>query len=297
MTPRMPAFTLIELIIVMSIIALLILIFIPQIPAIMSWYRVHLSHVVMTQLEFGVEEYRRVYGSYPDDLVYWNSTRMMAEGYGETSHFHTQGYESLCLALQGPDGTGWGPTEDFPGVKEFGPIPESPGYVGTTSINPQWSPGALGKKDEFGMIIRTRFEDAFGTPILYYRARIDSRYPDVNDERFVLHNRYVFLVNKEMWWFQRGADELAYGRDCVFEDKKPWARRHFTVRLTRSRDGKGNRYPYNPTTYILWLAGADQRFGYWVWSDQHRGFVADTDPENTSDGRVGVCDDLLNCGG
>jgi len=290
-------FTLIELIIVMSIIALLILIFIPQVPAIMSWYRVHLSRVIMKELEFGVEEYKRVYSAYPDDLVYWESRKMRAEGYGETQHGHTQGYESLCLALQGPDGTGWGPTEKLPGLKEFGPIPESPSFIGTTSINPQWHPSALGKKDEWGMITRTRFEDAFGNTVLYYSVRLDSRYADINEDRFVLHNRYCFLSNKESWWFQRGADELAYGRDCVFEDKKPWARKHFSVRLTQSKDSKGNRYPYNPRSYILWTAGADQRFGYWVWSDEHRGFIADEDPESSSDGRVGVCDDLLNCGG
>jgi len=290
-------FTLIELIIVMSIIALLILIFIPQIPAIMTWYRVHLSHVIMAQLEFGIQEYKRVYGDYPHDLLYWNHKTMRADGYSDNAYLQTQGYEGLYLVLQGPDGAGWGPTDEFPNIKEFGPIPESPGFVGTTSVDTRYVPGAMGKEDEFGMITRPQFEDPFGRPVLYYTPRIDSRYPDINEDRHITNIRYWFLCNQQAWHFQRGADEVDYGRDCVFEDKKPWARKHWTVRLTRSKDSQGNRYPHNPTSYILWLAGGDQRFGYWLWSDAHRGFIADTDPEDASDGRVGVCDDLLNCGG
>ena len=285
-------FTLIELIIVMSIIALLILIFVPQVPAIVSWYRVHLSRVIMKQLEFGVEEYKRTYGEYPLDLYRMHADhKRLLNGLTDTGgwtdpgacHYgNAPGYYSLCLILQGPDGNGWGPTEDFPAVKEFGPIPESPGFV---------------KRDL--RYERTYFEDPFGRPILYYLARMDSKYPDISVDKshFVLSTRYIYLINDNAWEHggtagaQRGADELAYGTGIMVSDV---ARMHWEIRLTRSKDASGYRYPHNPKSYVIWMAGADERFGYWVWSDEHGGVICDPKPEDSSDGRVGVCDDLTN---
>ena len=71
---------------------------------------------------------------------------------------------------------------------------------------------------------------------------------------------------------------------------------HWMARLTHSKSPGGFRYPYNPKTYLIWMAGADERFGYWSWSQEHSGFVCDVRPEDTADG-VGICDDLTNFGG
>jgi len=270
---RRRAFTLIELVIVMAIIAMLILIFVPQIPAIMSWYRVHMSRVIMTQLEFGVAEYNRVYGDYPHESVTWSSS----DGLAEIEYWKATGYHSLYLMLQGPDGNGWGPTADKPAIKEFGPIPESPGFVGR-----HLSSGEA-----------PRFEDPFGQPILYYKAHLDSRYPDINSSPYCTQWRYNWGTNRNAWYACRGANELAYGTEYVFDDAKPYALMHWRVRLTQSKVGD-TRYPYNPTSYIIWMVGGDQRYGYWIWSDEYHGFIADQDPEDASDGRVGVCDDVTS---
>jgi len=285
MTRAREGFTLIELIIVMSIIALLILIFVPQVPAIVRWHRVHLSKVVMTQLEFGLDEYKRVYGEYPHDLVvmHANGKRMLNSitDSGQCTYLSTQGYYGLYLTLQGPDGTGWGPTADFPGVKEFGPVPESPGFV------------SRDLKYE-----RPFFEDPFGRPILYYSARMDSHFPYLNSGQASWKHRYDYTVNHTQWRYgagasnlQRGVDEATGGKAVMDGEAAPL---HWMVRLTRSKDNYGYRYPHNPRSYLIWMAGADERFGYWLWSDKPRGFVADPDPENAADGRVGVCDDLTN---
>jgi len=287
MAGKSKGFTLIELIIVMSIIALLILIFVPQVPAIVRWYRVHLSRVIMNQLAFGVEEYKRTYGEYPQDLI-----RMHADGKRmlnwvtdtgtwtdpNACHYgNTQGSYSLYLILQGWDGNGLGPTEDFPAVKEFGPIPESPGFVGHSL-----SSG------------RPFFEDPFGRPIMYYSARMDSQYPTINQGN-VWRHRYMELSSQGAWkdaMKQRGADEQSFGTSNYFM-YKGW-RRHWEIKLTKSKDASGHRYPYNEKSYVLWMAGADERFGYWVWSDEHSGYIADPGPEDNSDGFVGICDDLTN---
>jgi len=272
----------------------LILIFVPQIPAIMSWYRVHMSRVIMTQLEFGVEEYRRVYGELPLDLYRMHADRKrLLNGLTDTGswtdpgacHYgNAPGYLSLCLILQGPDGNGWGPTEDFPDMKEFGPIPESPGYAVRDTRYENWR----------------YFECPFGRPILYYMARMDSTYADITLEKHPqdeLRMRYIYLINQDPWEYgstggdQRGADELPTGAGIM----NSWVgKMHWSTRLTRSKDAAGYRYPYNPTSYLLWMAGADARFGYWVWSDQYHGFIVDPKPEDASDGRVGVCDDVTN---
>ena len=262
---------------VMLVIGVLIAVFVSQIPAILNWYRVHLSNVYMQQLAFGIDEYHRVYGDYPPETVNWNSTASRLE---EGTYLSSQGFWSLPLMLLGPDGAGWGPTADRPGIKEFGPIPNSPGF--------------LAKDVRYE---RPQFEDPFGRPILYYRAHTDSQYPDINREHFVLSTRYVYLINFKAWEGQRGADELAYGSDIVFQ--RGAAQHHWERRLTRSTDSAGNHTPYNDKTYVLWLAGSDERFGYWSWSDEHGGFVADPDPEDggATDGIIGVCDDRLNTGG
>jgi len=274
MRRKAKAFTLVELLIVMMIVALLILIFIPQIAAITNWYKVHLSTMIMQQLQYGVEEYKRVYGEYPHDTIWWNAKTGRLEGHGENS-YSAEGYESLYLALQGPDGAGWGPTADEPGIKEFGPVPESPGFVAK----------------ELAYRQLPRFQDPFRNPILYYSARLDSQYPHVTESYGVWKIRYIWYTNDRAWEGQRGADEKAYGYGGNIMYK--WGRKHWAARLTKSRVGDV-RYPYNEKSYVLWLAGGDRRFGYWVWSDEHRGFVADTDPENAADGRVGQCDDVTN---
>ena len=264
----------------MLVIGVLIAVFVPQIPAIMNWYRVHLSKVYMSQLSFGIDEYKRIYGAYPEDTLYWDAdASRLCVGQG-TTVYTNEGYESLYLALQGPDASGWGPTQDEPGIKEFGPIPHSPGFVakGITVLR-----------------LKPRFEDPFGRPICYYKARTDSQYPHITESYGVWRIRYVWYINDKAWESQRGADELPYGYGVNI--MYTVGRVHWAARLTRSTVGD-QRFPHNPKTYVLWMAGSDQQFGYWSWSDEHKGFVADEDPDDDglTDGCIGVCDDLLNCG-
>jgi prepilin-type N-terminal cleavage/methylation domain-containing protein len=291
MNARRHAFTLIELLVVISIIALLILIFVPQIPAIVTWYRVHLSKLLMKQLETGVEQYHQVYRYYPgESLALDGRGRLKEVGWHESGGFY-----SLYLALQGPDGAGWGPTEDEPGIKEFPPVLESPGFADVDRINPRWSPNAWGKPDQYGMRTRSLFVDPFGRQVMYYQAHLDSKHPDISSSPYATQLRYNYAANRGAWqdgMEQRGADEVTFGGNFYFiYNAYPI---HWRKRLTVSRKDD-TCYPYNPTTYVIWMAGADEKFGYWYWSQEHSGFVVDHDPDSASDG-VGICDDILNVG-
>lgn len=278
MKARARGFTLIELLVVMVIIIALIAIFVPQVPAIMNWYRVHLSDVYMQQLTFGVDMYRKTYGEYPHDTIWWANGRLNW-GTHDVEYLSSQGCYSLYLALQGPDGAGWGPSEKSPDVTEFGPIPESPGFVGKNISNG-----------------RTWFEDPFGRPILYYKARVDSKYSYLSTNYDDRQYRYVQLTNRDAWK-QRGADDLPYGSVGVMINDTSGGptRTHWVKRLTASKVD-ATCYPYNGKTYLIWMAGADARFGYWSWSEEVNGYVADPDPYGVADGNIGRCDDRTNFG-
>lgn len=281
-------FTLVELLVVMGIILLLIALFVPQIPGIIRWYRVHLSRTILSQLQVAVDDYKRTYGDYPCDLVKmsgdgkrllnWITDNRGWSGANTCHYGNTQGYFSLYLNLQGPNGTGWGPTKDFPKVKEFGPVPVSPGFVGRTSEG------------------RPYFEGPFRRPILYYQARLDSKSPTI-DGGSVWDHRYMELANQSAWkdgMKQRGADEQSFGTSNFYMYKN-WIK-HYNKRMTASETAAGRLYPYNPKSYIIWMAGEHERFGYWSWSDENGGYVPDKvlDDNGATDGRIGFCKNLLN---
>jgi type II secretory pathway pseudopilin PulG len=285
------AFTLVELLVVIGIVLLLIALFVPQIPGIIRWYRVHLSRTILSQLQVAVDEYKRVYDDvYPCDLVKmsddgkrllnWIDDKNGWTGKNTCHYGNTQGYFSLYLNLQGPNGAGWGPTKDYPKIKQFGPIPESPGFVGRTTSG------------------RPYFEGPFRRPILYYQARLDSTYKTL-DEGNVWGHRYMELANQNAWrdgTKQRGVDEPPTGYSAFYMQAS-WGI-HYRKRLTMSEVG-GHLYPHNPKSYILWMAGEHERFGYWFWSAEHGGYVPDKvlGDDGAQDGRIGFCKNFLNTTG
>ena len=283
-------FTLIELLVVMSIIGLLIAIFVPQIPAIMNYYRVHVSRSIVHQIEMGVDEYARVYSAYPYDLARMNGAGTAMVN-GDTNdgawtdpnvaHYgNCQGSRSIHLMLQGRDGTGWRPSTTFPKVKAFGPFFDSPGF----SYSPPEGGGAY-------------FVDPFGRPILYYRAKLDSTYDFVASGYDDRSHRYCQINNRDAW-LQRGANDLPYGEGLMTTDGSDVpSRTHWLKRVTRSKVNS-TCYPENPKTFILWAAGGDERFGYWAWSDEHGGYVCDRYPDDQGnvDGVIGTCNDILSSG-
>ena len=294
MRERRGAFTLIELLVVMSIIALLIVIFVPQIPGIMNYYRIHVTRSIVLQIETGANQYEQVYKAYPYDIArIGNNGRLVNQdsdygmGENQASYLNAQGYTSIHLMLQGPDGTGWRPAAaPLDKVRSFGPVFDSPGF--------SYNPASGGKP---------YFVDPFGRPILYLRAKMDSQFEDitVTNGHFITSTRYLYLNNRDQFEGggtgspQRGANELPYGN--LYAMNQAVAIMHWEERLTRSLVNN-IRFPENPKTFVVWAAGGDERFGYWAWSKEHSGYICDKYPDDQgkNDGVIGTCDDILSSG-
>jgi prepilin-type N-terminal cleavage/methylation domain-containing protein len=298
MNAKRKGFTLVELILVMGILVLLMTLLLPEIPALVNVYKVRMSEWLMATLTAGIEQYKMVYHDYPHDLVRMSNdnTKLLNSitntgGWTDPGVCHygnTQGSHSLFLALQGPDGTGWHPLPTDATkrrILDFGPYPESPKWVGVPGAG---QPGWAGASQR-------RFEDPFGKPVLYYQARPGNT-ADINISTFILNTRYIFLVNQNAWKdgeSQRGANEGAcWPYPYIFQDGGTASYVHWMLGLTKSTDKAGNHYPYNDKSYVLWMAGADEKFGYWIWSEEHKGFIPDPDPTSEIDGVKGVCDDI-----
>lgn len=271
-------FTLWELLLLCFVTALLFALLMP-VRSCLFHNGIHLDHVILNQLSFAVDEYHRVYGAYPHDTMWWTGSSLTS-GDRDCEPDQAQGYDSLYLALQGPDGKGWGPTAAAPGIRQFGPIPESPGFVRTNSLTG-----------------RPHFVSPAGRPVLYYKARLASPYPDIAQDRPEMDTRYLYPVCRKAWEnpaSQRGANEKGSTSHFILDGTGPAARRHWTLRLTNTRDEEGTPFPCNPRAYLLWSAGEDGRFGYWSWSRTYGGYVADPDPSDPTDGVEGACDDVTN---
>ena len=251
------AFTLIELMLVMVLIALLMALLVPEIPALINFHKVVLSKSYMQTLCDAIREYKRVFGDYPSDWCRWHKMNSHAGGCtknddhmlnGDTdtvgllgpnnawidpdvAHYgNCQGHTSLYLSLQGPDEAGWGPTTLYPRVFQFGPVPENPAYVARDRI--------------YNVNLKT-FVDPFGNAVLYYKAR--TSWPNEISEGTGLGTgrmpRYVWQVEQYTWWSesQRGANEGAcYPTPFLMHEgvasKGPV---HWRIRLTKNKIGSG----------------------------------------------------------
>ncbi len=290
MASERPGFTLVELILVMAIISLMILILAPTVPQVLTQYRVNVSKTLLATLSTGVETYKHVYGEYPPQNGHLVNGQFLLNGvYWQ----NTQGYQSLYFAMQGPGGLGWGPhlaeaypnpppDVDYKAVLEFGPYPPSPANVGT---------------DRFGYWM---FEDAFDNPVCYWKANMSSfaeHHWPLTDGAEYGHGRYSYNINHHAALGQKGADEPLdwHYRSRVFDWWDPDAVKHWALKLRKGgADAAGHWYPHNSSSYLLWMAGGDQLFGYWEWSEEHDGYVVDQDPTDPNDGWQGTNDDITN---
>ena len=265
------AFTLIELLMVMLIIGIIIAMLMRVGPEVSRAIKVNQTQNFISALELGVYRYKRIFGAFPPsqraerrdgngNVVYYNP-------YDEGAPVFQQGESMLYLyiALQGPESFGW--TRADHGVSaEFGPFFEA----GASNI------GELrlsGSNSEPWPV----FTDNFNTWILYQKANKSN--PPNLDSNNPWSNRYSYWTLRAIWGRQKGIG--GWGAGGMWNVYSA----HWKKKLTAVKRG-GSRIPYNPDTFVLWSAGPDEKFGYWVYDDDELGMQFDL--------KTGTCDDITN---
>ena len=154
----LPAFTLIELLIVIVIIAILLVILVP---ALMNRSQDKVAAVsVLKGLQDTLEAYYAKYQAYPPSNVPGN--------YPGASQI-TSGAQALYYFLQGPRGEGWGPEDADGGIKAKGM-----NWLPSKDIRADW----LSKSEPRYFVDGLGDE---GKPFLYYRAAIRPKTNAVAD--------------------------------------------------------------------------------------------------------------------
>ncbi len=175
------AFTLLELLLVISIIAILIVILVPAL--INRSKDAVAANSVINSLRISLESYYDVYKAYPPSQIpsdYPNSGGV------------TSGAECLYYFLHGPQGNGWGPTPDAGNV--LGTIWDPPAgvrddWLSQDKAKPRYYVDGLGD---------------VGKPILYYRSDFDY-----NKSWRAIYNK----THNEKYWTPQDAEWYAMIKD------------------------------------------------------------------------------------
>jgi len=252
-------FTLIELLMVMLIIGIVITMLMKIGPEVSRNIKVYQTKNFLHVLDLGVARYKRMYGTYPPDgsspthNVPFGHLQLGSWGCGEPGCFY------LYVALMGPDSFGW-TTADHDVAVEFGPFLEA-GVAGT------------GQRYD-----KPCFTDLFNNEIHYYRAKMANEL--TLNATYLHQNRYNPQSSAALWGRQRDAAWVGMWHDWTHFYKK------LTAATLDTPNILNNRIPYHADSYIIWSAGADEKFGYWYYSPEHQGLMRDL--------QMGVCDDITN---
>lgn len=166
------AFTLVELLVVMGIIALLIGILMPAASRVLVSVRVARTRDVLKNVEMGLKSFKRDFGGYPPSILAlpnatYGTASQKRHADGTPADTKLYGQECLYHFLLGPSGDGWGTQAG--GLKPLGGVSDRP-----------YGPYYKGDREEFGYNGLTgehRYDtilDAFSEtprPIFYFMRR------------------------------------------------------------------------------------------------------------------------------
>lgn len=277
------AFTLVELMMVILIIGIVMALLMKAGPDLVRNIKVTQTERLLMTLEIGCQRYKQVFGTYPP----CGAERQMFSPYGRIDSFKKNfkpcDQESseyyLYLALQGPEGFGWS-VDDHEVSADFGPFLEG-GSINTGQRE-------IGNTGYFGPVLL----DAFNSPILYLKAQMSpkvfSDHLDAGNSRAPRYDcwclRAIFGGQSGIGGWQAGGMWNYYAAHWKLK---------MTAQYAEDSEGKMRYYPHNPDSFVLWSAGPDEKFGYWIYDEENNGydFIRST---SESQLRKGTCDDITN---
>jgi len=256
------AFTLVELLVVISIIGLLVSLLVPTVSMALLTARKNATQKILKELGIGIEAYHRDFGDYP---------RSRGFRTGDTAEFQAlsgamqTGAANLVYYLRGPAGNGWGteaggrmPYDPYDTSSAMGPRPNrafGPYYQTTAD--------AMAYETVSSQTVPAAFLDAFKPVgrILYFRYEPRPRLVSGSGSTAVFEPNYRARDNDCLsppipTPGTDGGDasaEVNYGDQVMFNE------------IVQVETGLVNVKRYVRQDYLLVSPGPDGRYGWVIW--------------------------------
>lgn len=264
---KKPAFTIVELLTVMSIIVILIGLLVPALNQVRKFARDVKQKAQFHSIGVALEFFNGEFQTYPDssetdvDGVPYCGAMKLAEsmvgkdllGFNRDSVFKSNGQDYHGNQLYG--GTG-----DLSARKTYLELDNANAYriedIYSNYTTQNFVTGSILLCDVFGQVINKNTGERIGMPILYYKARpskVDNSIDNVANSIYNFNdNQNLVLLGKP--WDTIGTHKLAT------EGSKPGARFYENI-WNDKVNVPGVRKPFNRDTYILISAGNDGEYG------------------------------------
>jgi prepilin-type N-terminal cleavage/methylation domain-containing protein len=283
MTDKRKAFTLVELMLVILIIGVVMALLMKAGPDVVRNIKIMQTKNFLMTLEMGCQRYKEVFGSFPPDgaesgYAGGNTRLDPYPAHRPLPDEQRRAIGALFPGLQGPKGFGWSKEEHGIAV-DFGPVLES-------------GSSHLGKALIASNLQGDVFLDAFNVPIMYLKAHTNPRtHTDHLDDLpgGTVKKRYNSWICRVPFGGQDGIGGWQGGK--MYDVYEAHWKKKLTARYAPDAKGVMRYYPYNPDSFVLWSAGPDERFGYWIYDKDANGydFIRSANKLNE-----GTCDDITN---
>lgn len=238
---RICGFTLVELLVVISIIGVLATLIVPTVSKAMEMIRTVMTRSTIKQLTIALDNFKSDFGAYPPSKprVPLDVTKTKTD---LTSGEMSTGAANLVFYIRGPDSSGWG--RSAAGAMPFGGMP-------SRSYGPYFDAGDNTLKYDSNNVV-AGFLDSYSPPgiILYFRANVSSTgivSYEVSDNTLSLG---VSIGVGDSTGKTNYASQSAFD-ECVTSG-------------TTSQGGKR----YVRQDFLLVSPGVDARYGYMMKNDQ-----------------------------
>jgi prepilin-type N-terminal cleavage/methylation domain-containing protein len=274
MKAKWQAFTLVELLTVLAIIAMLLSLILPAMDSVRTLAKNTKQEAQLNSIGLAITAFRHDYGDYPPSTAY--SDGLLAPDYS--------GGQKLAEALLGRDLLGFHPQSNWNAIDPtfYGPatVDERKGHyleLGTASAfklvdlfvdATPLAPDTHVMCDVFGVkeIVLGGRKVKAGTPILYYRANTSSKTISLDEPAEWKFNIYDYEDNVRL--INVVDDDPIMGTGHPLDDNPAF----FYGEYIRDPKIAALPWPYRPSSYLLITAGKDGLYGTTDDITNFRGF-------------------------